>query len=210
MTVNPETPSFEYFLPLAAALVLTVGACTSERASPVSVEQIAAEEGPDQESWNVVYYLGEAGAPRAKMRASHMARYETSDSVYVVLDGASESDPESDPARDPESDLGDLVEVEVFGSDGEQSRVTAREIRIDEESQTYVLTGDVEVVTSSGRKLQTERLTWFEQDAQIRAPGFVRITSETENLQGYGLDADEMLERYTLSKVTGRVYLEDE
>ncbi len=181
------------------ALFVSLSACSSERATPVSVGQIAAEEGPDQESWNVDYYLGEAGQPRAQLRAAHMARYETSDSVYVVLDGR-----EADGGNDG------VVEVEVFGADGDQSHVAAREIRIDEEARTYVLAGDVVVVSSSGRKLQTERLTWFEREAQIRAPGFVRITSETENLQGYGLDADEMLERYTLGKVTGRVYLEDE
>ena len=175
-------------------LGLLLPACSYERSSPVSVADLAEEEGPDQESWNVEYYLSEEGQTRAVLTAAHMSRYDSDDSVYVVMDGTPETP----------------VAVQVFGAAGERSNVTAQNIRFFEERRTYELTGAVVLRTSTGRTLLTERMIWLEPEEKILADGFVQIDSETESLQGYGLDADEMLEKFTLHRVTGRKYVEDE
>ena len=44
----------------------------------------------------------------------------------------------------------------------------------------------------------------------VRTPGFVRIRTPKENVQGYNLVADEDLETYTLARVTGQVTYEED
>ena len=189
----PRTPTALASV-VAAIGILFLGACSSDRPAPVSVEDLNREQQPDQESWDVEYYFGEDGSPRAMLTAAHMARYESPDSVLVVLSGTSAGP----------------VAIEVFGANEDRTEVLAREIRFLEESRVYELAGGVELVTSTGRTLKTERLTWDEPAGRLRAEGFVRIQSESEDLRGYGLDADEMLYSFTLHRVTGRYYIEDE
>jgi LPS export ABC transporter protein LptC len=179
---------------LALALAILFAGCSYERSSPVSVAQLAEEEGPDQESWNVEYYLSEEGETRAILVAARMMRFESEDSVYVMMEGSAESP----------------VTVQVFGPTGERSDVSAQHIRFFEERRVYELTGAVSLQTSTGRTLLTENLIWFESDEKVTAEGFVQIDSETESLQGYGLEADEMLDSFTLHRVTGRKYIEEE
>lgn len=174
-------------------LVLFASACSSERPGPVTVADLAEEEGPAQESWNVEYYVGEDGSARAIVRAARMARFEDPDSAWVVMEGT-----EDRP-----------VTARVFGADGTGSDVSSSSIRYFEESRLYELTGNVSVATSSGRTLRAETLVWDEPNARIRSDGFVQIESADEYLQGYGLDADEMLESFTIRRATGRKYVEE-
>jgi LPS export ABC transporter protein LptC len=187
-------PRFARFaLVLSLVLALNPG-CTADRSTPVSVEDLSGEEQPDQQSWNVEYYLGEAGTGRAILRAPHLSRYEQGDSVLVVLDGTAE-----EPVR-----------VEVYGVDGERSDVSAMEIRFYEDRRIYHLSGQVVLTASTGRTLEGDQLVWDEPGHRLRSDGFVSIVSEERTLQGYGLDADEVLDNFTLHRVTGRFYVEDE
>ncbi len=179
---------------LLAATVVGLSGCTVADRAPVSIADLTDAEGPDQESWDVEYYVGEGGAARAVLRADHMARYESADSVYYVMDGTADTP----------------VSAEVFGQDDAKSDVQAEHITFFEKARVYDLVGSVYVVTSTGRELRTEHLVWSEASGRIRAEGYVQIDSETEALRGYGLDADEMLDSFTLRQVTGRKYIEDD
>lgn len=65
------------------------------------------------------------------------------------------------------------------------------------------------VVTTAGRRLETPRLTWLEADKRIRAPGFARITSPTEDVRGYNLDAAEDLSTYRLTRIVADVEVDE-
>jgi LPS export ABC transporter protein LptC len=172
----------------------TIPGCTADRSTPVSVADLSGEEEPDQQSWNVEYYLGEGGTQRAILRAPHLARYEQGDSVLVVLRGSAEAP----------------VQVEVYGADDERSDVSAAEIRYYEDRRIYHLSGQVVLTASTGRTLESDQLVWDEPGHRLRSDGFVSILSDERTLQGYGLDADEVLDNFTLHRVTGRFYVEDE
>lgn len=186
MTIRPK-------IPVALLGLLALSACSTDRPTPVSVSDLS-EDRPDQESWNVEYYLGEDGVPRAILRAPHMARYEAKDSVLVVLSGSAET-----PVR-----------VDVRGADGQTSDVSATEIRYYEDTRLYNLTGDVVLTASNGRTLEGEQIVWDEPGHRLRSDGFVSIVVDERTLQGYGLDADELLDDFTLHRVTGRFYVEDD
>jgi hypothetical protein len=69
---------------------------------------------------------------------------------------------------------------------------------------------NVIVVTPDEKTLESEHLVWLEDDRKLRTPGFVRITTPNERVQGYNLLADEDLSTYTLARVTGQVTVEDD
>lgn len=173
-------------------LLVFCGGCAVADRQPVSIADLTDAEGPDQESWDVEYYVGQGGDARAVLRAQHMARYEAADSVYYVMNGG---------AAAP-------VQADVFGRDDAQSSVSADKITFYEDARVYDLVGNVVVMTNSGRELRTEHLVWSEATGRIHADGYVQIDSEDEELRGYGLDADEMLDSFTLRQVTGRKYIE--
>ena len=68
---------------------------------------------------------------------------------------------------------------------------------------------DVEVISQDEDRLETETLEWVESEQRVSTPGFVRITTPTEQIQGYQLEAEEDLDTYRLAEITGRFEVED-
>lgn len=126
-----------------------------------------------------------------------MARYEEVDSTYSLL-------------RPTRSDVDSVVRSVWFDEDGAKiAEMRSDRLYFYEEDQRMRAIGDVVAVTPDGNRLETERLIWEEQSAQIRAPGFVRLRQEGDWVEGYGLLADESFDEYTLSDPTGRVRIEE-
>lgn len=148
---------------------------------------------PEREVSGVDYAISYEGQPRMQVRAPYMAEYIEEDSAYTVLSGT----PDGDTGR---------VQVVIFDSAGSLSAtIWASRVVHDEDTDLYEATGDVEVTTPEKRRLESEHLAWYEAERRVRTPGFVKITTPTEQIQGYKLNADEDLSRYTLAQITGQV-----
>lgn len=185
-------------LPLASAvfLLLVAAGCERRASRSASIEAVRAESGPTQESWGTRYDVLEDGAPRVQMEAAYMARYEEGDSTYLVMQPADSS--------------AERVLIHLYDEAGDSSAtVRADRVRYYEEDDRFVARGNVVVLTREGKRLLSEHLSWDEATHEVSTPGFVRIISPDETIQGYGLVADEDLTTYTLSNVTGHV-LRDE
>lgn len=181
-------------------LVISVIAsgCFHREAPPVGLAPIVSDQPrPEQESWDVDLYQSEDGTMRVRIRAAYMANYQVDDSTYSLLTRISAADPQV------HADISD-------GETGTTIAIDADEIRYFEKDNRFEARGSVKVVSSTGKTLLTEFLIWRELDHRIKAPGFVQIISPTENINGYGFDADELLDNFSLGKVTGRYFLEDE
>ncbi|NNE33743.1 MAG: LPS export ABC transporter periplasmic protein LptC [Rhodothermales bacterium] len=172
--------------------------CFDRQERPVGeTPQLPTTPVPSQESFDVELYESADGALRYRIRAAYMGRYETADSSFVLL---AKRTPEDAPVR-----------AELFGSNPDSTTtIDAAEIRFFETDHRFEARGNVVVLTSTGRRLETEFLVWREDDRRVNAPGFVRIISSTEDMQGYGFDSDEQLNSFSLQRVTGRYYLEEE
>lgn len=186
---------------IACLLFGMAAACGREHAPAPSMEDVRAEVAPTQESWNVRYYVTEAASggedsrPRLEIEAVYMATFETDDSTYTVM----------------QSDSAGRVTSLIFDEAGDTS-ATVRATRIvllDGESR-FEASGNVVVETPDDKTLQSEHLVWFETDRTLRTPGFVRIRTPQERVQGYELVADENLETYTLRRMTGQVTVEED
>ncbi len=179
------------------ALILTVVLLTScERRSPERSTPRASDlsEQPAHESWGTEFYVSEDGRPLVVITAPYTRQYDRKDSTLTVLSSAGQ----------------ERVFAIIMDDDGAQSSaVTADEIRYVEQSRNFEALGAVVVVTESGRRLETEQLSWNERSDSIYAPGFVRIFTPDENIQGYSLESTKNLSTYSLARVTGQVYVEE-
>ena len=181
---------------VALILIVLILAGCGRRGAPIPPDPEPGER-PDQESWDVTVILEMDGNPRARLQAPYLARYDYVDSTaahFTMLP--------DDPRR---------VFVDVYDSEGEPSAtVEANLVVYREEYRIFDATGDVVVIGRDQRRIESEHMTWDEASAELRSPGFVRITTQTERLSGYDLVADESVDTYTLARITGQVEVEDE
>lgn len=181
---------------LGIGLLLAAFGCELQSTSPPQ-EDVQMAAAPTHLSLEARFSVYDNDEPRAEIVAAYMAYYEQEDSTYTVFRGDS-------------SRVEDRVRAFVFDEDGDSSAVITAErmIYYDEESR-FEARGQVVVETTDGKHLESEHLTWREDERRIRTPGFVRITTPTDRMQGYGLEADEDLASYRLANVTGETTVED-
>lgn len=184
------------YMPLLFLLVVAAGCYNPDVVAP-SMEELRAERLPDQESWFTRFDVLEGTQPRVQIYADYLAQYENPDSTYMVLTGHPDS-------------LNGRVTAYLFDAQGDSSAtIVSNEIIYYEKDRRFEARGEVVVTTPEQKRLETELLIWLEMERRVYTSGFVRITSPTENIQGYDLNADEDLENYEIARVTGQSVVED-
>ncbi len=182
---------------LCCLIVGLLGGCERQAAAP-TMEAVRSEGAPDQESWDVRLAVSEDGLPRAHLEAPYLARYERRDSSFSLL-------------QSPPDSLAGRVTAQLFDEAGDSSAtVRADRLFYYDRERRFEAQGNVVVVTPEGKRLESEHLAWREDERRVRTPGFVRITTPTERIQGYDLVADENLDNYRIARVTGEVTIEEE
>lgn len=108
-------------------------------------------------------------------------------------------------------DFSEGIEVINYARDGSvASRITAQKAQHFSSENIMIAKDDVELENSEGKKLNTEELTWNEQEHRIFTDKFVKITTPTEILFGDGLDAKEDFSRYEIKNIKGRIKIEED
>lgn len=169
-------------------------------------EERTRESAPDPEpptgptpthiSWNARFTMSQAGRPRAHIRAEQMEQYDTPDSTYSILRSP------SDTSR---------VRAHVFDEQGDSSAVIiADSVLFHDREGRFEAFGNVVVITTEDKRLESEHLTWQQADRKIRTRRFVRILTPTERVQGNGLVADEDLDTYQIGRFTAEVEMESD
>jgi len=183
------------------ALLFITAACERQAETP-TLTDIKVEDGPKQEAWGVHLYIShvpmgsEESSLRMEMIADYMAHHEDADSSYQELSG------EGNGAR---------VIVQIYDSQGDSSAtVTADRVLYYDRENRFEARGNVIVTTREERRLETQILMWTEVERKIRTESFVRILTEEERMQGYGLEANEDLTSYQIGRFTARVNVESE
>lgn len=170
--------------------------CDQEAATQRLADETEAEAAPDQVSQDVRFTVHERDRPRVSIEAARMERFVGEDSTYTVLDRA--------PGGAP-------VQAYLFDEAGDSSAVlTSDRLFFFEADDWYEAEGEVVVETIDGKVLRSEHLSWRASERKVRTPGFVRITTPEDRIEGYGLVADEDLSSYQLSDVTGQTTMEEQ
>ena len=192
------------YIVMGFVLVLLGTAACERRVEPPTMEEVRAEGGPDQESWGVHFYvtqvpIGEDESRiRVEMIADYMAQYEQEDSTYQLLQGHPDS-------------LNRRVTAYLFDMEGDSSAtLTADRVYYYDHEKRFEAEGRVIVVTREEKRLESEQLTWLEDERKVRTESFVSIVAPNEQVQGYGLEADEDLKNYEIGRFTLEVTIEDE
>lgn len=185
---------------------------------------------PDQESWNAELRISSEGRARLLMAAMYMARYDDRDSSYVVLgpdplggdstrvrvelyDDAGEATAHLTTEVLTYFDLdrrfvgtGD-VEAVLLRAGG--VRLTSDKISYNERDGHFLASGNVLVVSQDGKRLSTEEVEWDAAGRQLKAHGAFRFATQSERINGVGLVASEDLSRYSFSRASGELEVEE-
>ena len=192
------------YIGLVLTLLLLLTAACERRAETPTLAEVRAEGGPDQESWGVHFYVtqvpigSDESRIRVEMLADYMAQYEREDSTYQLLRGHPDS-------------LNRRVVAYLYDDQGDSSAtLTADRVYYFDQEKRFEAQGNVVVVTREDKRLESEKLVWFEDQRKIRTQSFVSIVSPREQVQGYGLVADEDLKTYQIGRFTAQVTLDEE
>jgi hypothetical protein len=68
----------------------------------------------------------------------------------------------------------------------------------------------VVAINEAGDKLETELLFWDQKKDIIYTDRFVKITTEDQIIQGYGLESDPKLSKRRIKNMSAIIYINDE
>lgn len=155
------------------------------------MEQSAPMDVPDELAYDIEVLYSDSGSIRLKLNAPEIARFASLEKPYVEY---------------PKG-----LHVEFYNELGEVTTRMSAEYAIQYQDKGITeAQRNVVVVNEEGEMLQTEQLTWDEKNKLIRTEEFVRITTNNEQLTGYGLEADQTFSWYKIKKPAGVIELEED
>lgn len=103
--------------------------------------------------------------------------------------------------------------LNVFFYDGKKepvASVTAKFAKYTDSKNLWELQDSVVAVNENGEKLETELLFWDQKKSLIYTDRFVKITTEDQIIQGYGLESDPRLSKRKIKNLSATIYIKDE
>jgi len=163
--------------------ILCVGC--EEKIQPSVLTTSDSRTLPQQESWNSTIVVSDSGRVSAIIIAGNVRVYETSHLTQMSQG----------------------VRVRFFDAKGAQTSIlTSEKGSVDEITNNLEANTNVVVVSNDSSRMTTQRLKWDNERRLIYTPKdeYVEITTERENLQGYGFESDQSLKNYRIFRVTGQ------
>jgi lipopolysaccharide export system protein LptC len=88
--------------------------------------------------------------------------------------------------------------------------VTAKYAKYTDNKNLWELQDSVVAVNEAGEKLETELLFWDQKKELIYNDRFVKITTEDQIVQGYGLESDPRLSKRRIKNLSATIYINEE
>ncbi len=145
---------------------------------------ILSEIQPDQISWNIKVTFVDSNYVKAILYATRARVFQ--ERMETLIDSG--------------------LKVDFFSMDEKQriSYLVAEKARIDDRTKDMFAEGNVVVISEkTGRKLETQILSWNNSTQRFYSTEFVKITTPEEIIQGYGFESDANLSNYNIHKVSG-------
>lgn len=157
--------------------------CSNDKVEPPKIEITSADSIPSQESFNTTVTFSDSGKVKAILIAGRIRVYTKFN--YTLIDSNAKVD---------------------FYKDGVySSTLTGRRGKIYDATKDVEVYENVKLVSQDGSVLTTNKLLWVNKTQRIKSDEFVHITTKTDDIQGYGFEADQNLKNYVIYKVSGQV-----
>ncbi len=168
---------------LIALAALLAGAAGCEEKIRPDVRPLSQSEVPDQESWNSTVRFSDSARVKAVLWAGHIANFAAQKTTL----------------------LSDSIHVDFYNEQEVHTSVlTAREGKVNDQTEDFEARENVVVISDSGTILRTDRLFWDNAERKIHTDAFVDIVSPTEHIMGHGMVSDQSLRNYRIFRVTGQ------
>lgn len=96
------------------------------------------------------------------------------------------------------------------GNSNPVASVTSRYAKFHDDKNLWELQDSVVALNEAGEKLETELLFWDQKKDLIYTDRFVKITTEDQIIQGYGLESDPRLTRRRIKNLSATIYINEE
>lgn len=173
---------FSVFIILPLIYVCLEG-CSSDKIEPPKIDITAADSIPSQESFNANVTFSDSGRVKAILTAGRIRVF--SKFNYTLIDSG--------------------AKVDFYKEGVYSSTLTGKRGKILDATKDVEVYEDVKLVSTDGSVLTTNKLLWVNKTQKIKSDEFVHITTKTEDIQGYGFEADQNLKNYVIYKVSGQV-----
>jgi LPS export ABC transporter protein LptC len=88
--------------------------------------------------------------------------------------------------------------------------VTSKYAIFHDNKSLWELQDSVVAINEAGEKLETELLFWDQKKELIYTDRFVKITTEDQIVQGYGLESDPRLSKRRIKNLSATIYINEE
>ena len=100
------------------------------------------------------------------------------------------------------------IKVFVYNNDFDTVATISSDFAIQNKNENLVeVKKNVILTNSKNEQLSTEKLFWDRETKTIYTDDFVTINTENEIIMGYGFVTDQSFSTYSLSNITGTIYL---
>ena len=98
----------------------------------------------------------------------------------------------------------------VFNKNEEiDAQIKCKQAIYHQSDELWELSNDVEAVNTTGDVINTELLFWDIKKKTIYSDKFIKITTQTEIITGYGFESDEKMENYKIKNISGVLSIDE-
>jgi len=116
-----------------------------------------------------------------------------------------------DKEEEPYSEFRLGLDVKFYDGHKEPTAsVTSKYARYTTSKSLWELRDSVVAVNEAGERLETEILFWDQKKALIYTDRFVKITTQDQIIQGYGLESDPRLSKRRIKNLSATIYIDEE
>lgn len=177
----PITPAVIYYLLFIICYLFS--GCGSDKIEPVKTDFETSDSIPSQTSFDATVTFSDSGKVKAILKAGRIRAF--SKFRYTIIDSNATVD---------------------FYKNGEHaSTLTGRWGKIYDITKDVEVYDNVKLVSDDGSVLTTNRLYWVNKTQRIKSDDYVHIVTKSDDISGYGFEADQNLKNYVIYKVSGEV-----
>lgn len=157
--------------------------CGSEKVEPAKTNIESTDSIPSQTSFEATVTFSDSGKVKAILKAGRIRVF--SKFNYTLIDSS--------------------AVVDFFKNGEHASTLTGRRGKIYDVTKDVEVYDSVKLVSDDGSILTTNKLLWVNKTQKIKSDEYVHIVTKTDDIRGYGFEADQNLKNYVIYKVSGEM-----